>query len=188
MALHIFEITRSYLLQGLCVRMQDDIDAKKKLDVRYPGAILTVRYEDFVTEPRLIVDRVFEHVGRPAPANIDSFIRRTMHQRSKRPTGGEGVKHSAGSGGVNSAAEDGGVNSIAGGGGVNPAAGGAGVKTTDGAAAIGSLENVGQNIRSNFSSSSATVLNKWRRKASASQAATMSRYCATVLREFRYEI
>lgn len=59
----------------LCRRMAEDLAAKRYLESKYPGAISTVRYEDFVRRPRKQAVEVFKSIRRPLPADIHSWIK-----------------------------------------------------------------------------------------------------------------
>jgi hypothetical protein len=46
--------------QVLCARMLADLQARRRLEARYPGAITVVRYEDLVANPNRTVEAVFQ--------------------------------------------------------------------------------------------------------------------------------
>jgi len=59
----------------LCSRILEDLRIKRRLEVTYPGAVMTVRYEDFVNEPHSTVKNMFEHVGHKIrPGRIEDWI------------------------------------------------------------------------------------------------------------------
>lgn len=51
--------------QVLCARMLADLQARRRLEARYPGAITVVRYEDLVANPNRTVEAVFKRVAAP---------------------------------------------------------------------------------------------------------------------------
>lgn len=59
----------------LCQKMMEDIRAKRLLETKYPGSVVTVRYEDFVRSPLSHVREIFKTIGRPVPRNINEWIR-----------------------------------------------------------------------------------------------------------------
>ena len=67
--------------QLLCQVMLDDLKAKRRLERRYPGAVLTVRYEDFVRDPKSVTRRVFDFVGQPVPAAFRRWTTTVMNVR-----------------------------------------------------------------------------------------------------------
>jgi len=62
--------------------MRDDIDARDSLERKYPGTILTIKYEDFILETTRTIDRVFKYIGQARPVNVDAWVRRTMKGRA----------------------------------------------------------------------------------------------------------
>lgn len=63
----------------LCRRMWDDLEAKKRLEGRYPGSILTVRYEDFILDPRGTVTRMYTQFQRDVPEGFDRWVNETLN-------------------------------------------------------------------------------------------------------------
>lgn len=59
----------------LCRRMMEDVKAKRRLETKYPGSVVTVRYEDFVRNPLSNVREIFKRIGRHVPRNIGDWIR-----------------------------------------------------------------------------------------------------------------
>jgi len=56
--------------------MRDDLAAKSVLEVKYPGALFTVRYEDFVSNISRTIDRVFDHIGIKTPEGMYERIQK----------------------------------------------------------------------------------------------------------------
>ena len=51
----------------LCAQMRGDLRSLKHFDRKYPGAIIRIRYEDFIRDPLATASRLFAHVGRTVP-------------------------------------------------------------------------------------------------------------------------
>lgn len=51
------------LAMKICVRMVEDLRVKRRIEEVFPGAVMTVKYEDFIADPRSTVDKMFQHVG-----------------------------------------------------------------------------------------------------------------------------
>lgn len=63
----------------LCRKMWSDLKAKKLLERRYPGSILTVRYEDFILNPRGTAARTYGQLLRKVPEGFDQWVNETMN-------------------------------------------------------------------------------------------------------------
>ena len=80
--IHTFRHTMSWTAMHetylLCHRMRYDIQHRKRLQERYPGSIITVRYEDLVLDPKATVRRMYEFFDRPVPLGLNDWVKRTM--------------------------------------------------------------------------------------------------------------
>ena len=63
----------------LCVQMLDDIRSLKRLERKYPGAFISLRYEDLVRDPFTTVNTLFRHAGTAAPLLFKSWVKSVMH-------------------------------------------------------------------------------------------------------------
>ena len=67
----------------LCRTMLEDLRAKRLLERRYPGAILTVRYEDFTRDIVGTTERVFSTIGRPCRGRFGAGWTRSSTSRTR---------------------------------------------------------------------------------------------------------
>ena len=75
----------AHLARMLCVRVLEDLRVKKRLEATYPGAVMTVKYEDFVTDPHSTATKMFEHVGhRVDPELLDRWIKTHVSSSSEK--------------------------------------------------------------------------------------------------------
>ena len=68
----------------LCREMLEDLRAKRRFERCYPGAVITVRYEDFSDDPIRTTERVFEAVGQRVPATFRSWLDRVINVKNVR--------------------------------------------------------------------------------------------------------
>jgi len=67
--------------RALCAQMREDLRARRHLDRKYPGALLTIRYEDFISDTHNVTRKVFEYVGRPVPARFSWWVKDALYGR-----------------------------------------------------------------------------------------------------------
>jgi len=67
--------------QALCTRMRDDLLTRRHLELKYPGAILTIRYEDFIVDTERIANKVYAFVQRPLPERFNEWIQTSLHAK-----------------------------------------------------------------------------------------------------------
>jgi len=67
--------------RALCTRMRDDLRTRHHLELKYPGAILTIRYEDFIVDTERIANKVFEFVQRPLPERFNEWMQTSLNAK-----------------------------------------------------------------------------------------------------------
>ena len=60
--------------KGLCPEMFEDIKARKRLSRSYPGAFLTLKYEDFVLQPQETFSQIQRHIGSEIPEQVQKKV------------------------------------------------------------------------------------------------------------------
>lgn len=63
----------------LCRKMWCDLRAKRRLERRYPGSILTVRYEDFLRNPHGTVAQTYGQLLRKVPEGFDRWANERLN-------------------------------------------------------------------------------------------------------------
>ena len=73
----------------ICQRMLTDCRIRSELELKYPGRILLLRYEDLVAAPDTVIDHVYNGLLQLAlPSNVVNAIKRQLHATSGNgPTG-----------------------------------------------------------------------------------------------------
>jgi len=86
---NIFQPSVTQLAGMMCSRILEDLRVKERLEVIYPGAVMTIRYEDFVTDPYSTAKKMFEHVGyNISSKKVDRWIKKYVRNSSLGKDGG----------------------------------------------------------------------------------------------------
>ena len=65
----------------LCEKMRHDLKLLQQLKQNYPGAVITVRYEDYIVNPNETLYRMYSHFEEVPPPIIYQGLMKLMHSK-----------------------------------------------------------------------------------------------------------
>jgi hypothetical protein len=83
------------MVKNLCVEMADDIELSAPLRSKYPGAFMTLRYEDVVLNPSKALGEMYGFMGERMEQKLLDWVNATMN--AKDNNGYYGVRRKDGS-------------------------------------------------------------------------------------------
>ena len=79
----------------LCDKIKKDIEEREQLQKIYPGAFITVNYEQLVTAPRQFADKVYNFMGQKMPPEWLNFTLSVFHKSELNETLFSHTRHNA---------------------------------------------------------------------------------------------
>ena len=63
--------------------MRHDIDLYRHVEQKYPGAMLRIRYEDYILNVNQTLQKIYSHVNEVPPTTVYQDLMKLMYSKSK---------------------------------------------------------------------------------------------------------